>query len=454
MARGIRPAARALLLAALVAIGAGAATAEWLQPDPSLREALLLLRVAVRDTIGHGDDPARLDSLGLALMRVGRLEEAALVLRRVLAAEPRDAAAAAAMGKMALFSDRLDEADSLLTLALQGGREPDVVSDLYAVHLRRGAWARAAELAPDAGDAGRVPLLEAMAAEPPYRIASAPRALVRVPWQRSYPTPLVRVKLNGESMLMALDTGARDLLLDTWAARRAQVRELPSQSRVFWNGTRIGARNAMVQRLEIEGLKVEALPAGIASLRKWSLSVNPYGEPVAGVIGLGFLRAFSPTLDYEARVLELRPAGTPVTAGAEAPRVPYEIWGESELTVYGTLAGSRRMALLVQTGLPECGVAAPAEVFDEIGVKGGAISKAVKSTGSLLQGRPWVRVTVPTLSIGPVVVDKVPGWSGAMDSGELWRHGVRRDAILSHDAFRGRRVTFDWDARMIVLEEP
>jgi hypothetical protein len=197
---------------------------------------------------------------------------------------------------------------------------------------------------------------------------------------------------------------------------------------------------------------VEALPAGITSLRKWSLAVNPYGEPVAGVIGLGFLRAFTPTLDYDAHVLELRPRGVPLAPGPGAERLPYEMWGESELMVYGTLAGSRRMALIVQTGLPECGVAAPLEVFEEIGVKGGAMAKAVKSTGSVLQGRPWVRVTVPTVTVGPMVVDKVPGWSGAMDSAELWRHGVRRDAIISHDLFRKRRVTFDWGSRAILLE--
>jgi hypothetical protein len=387
-------------------------------------------------------------------MRLGRFDEARPVLGRALDASPRDPVAAAALGKMALFADRLDEAESLLTIALAGAREPDVMADLYALRLRRGDWTRAAELAPEAGEAGRVPLLEAMAAESLFRVTKSPGRTVRVPWQKSYPTPLVRVKLNGESMLMAIDTGSRDLLLDTWAATRAKVRELPAQSRVFWNGTRVGVRNAIVQRLEISGLVVETLPAGIASLRKWSLAVNPQSEPVAGVIGLAFLRAFTPTLDYEARVLELAPPGSAVAAGAGAQRVPYEIWGESDLTVRGTLSGSRRMAMVVQSGLPECGVAAPPEVFDEIGVKGGTIAKAVKTTGSVLQGRPWVRVTVPTVTIGTVVSDKVPGWSGAMDSAELWRHGVRRDAILSHDVFRGRRVTFDWAARALVIEEP
>ena len=67
--------------------------------------------------------------------------------------------------------------------------------------------------------------------------------------------PLVRVKLNGQSVLMAIDTGARDLMLDELVrARRVKVQRLPAQSRVFWNGTRIAVQNAMVQRLELGGI--------------------------------------------------------------------------------------------------------------------------------------------------------------------------------------------------------
>jgi hypothetical protein len=233
-----------------------------------------------------------------------------------------------------------------------------------------------------------------------------------------------------------------------------KVQEVPGQSPIFWSGTRLGVRNAMVQRLEIGGITIEDLPAGITSLRKWTIEVNPRAEKVVGVVGLNFLRAFTPTLDYARHELVLRPAGTPVQAGTSAQRVPFEVWGESELTVYGSLAGGRRMAMVVQSGIPGCGVAAPPEVFEEIGLKAGTVSRVLKGAGSWLQGRPWNAVSVSTVSVGPVAEDKVPGWSGAMDSGELWRHGVRRDAILSNDFFKGKRVTFDWSKRELVFERP
>ena len=110
------------------------------------------------------------------------------------------------------------------------------------------------------------------------------------------------------------------------------------------------------------------------------------------------------------------------------------------------------MALLLQTGIPGCGVGAPAEVFEEVGVKAGPISRAVRSAGARLQANPWAAVQVATVAVGPYVRDKVHGWSGALDSAELWRHGVRRDGLLSSEFLSGRRVTIDWEKQELVIE--
>jgi hypothetical protein len=252
---------------------------------------------------------------------------------------------------------------------------------------------------------------------------------------------------------MALDTGTNDLILDQTYARMANVRTLPSKSLVLWDGTRITVQHALVQRLELGGLRIEDVPAGVAGLRKWMLQVNPQAEPVAGVIGFGLLRRFTPTIDYIGQALVLRRPGSPYPVGPNARRIPFEVWGESELMVYGSINGGRRMAMLFQSGVPGCGVAAPADVFAEVGVKPGRVARAIKGAGSVLQGTPWTAVGVPNVTVGPLVRDKVRGWSGALNDAELWRHGVRRDAILSHDFFKGQRVTIDWEKRELVVEE-
>jgi hypothetical protein len=227
---------------------------------------------------------------------------------------------------------------------------------------------------------------------------------------------------------------------------------MPEQMPVLWNGTRVAARVALVQSLDLGGFRIERIPAAATTLRRWSLEVNPGSERVGGVIGLNLLARFTPTLDYHRCTLVLRPAGATITAGPGALRVPFELWGERELTVYGSLNGGRRMAMALQTGVPGCVVGAPPEVFEEVGVRPSAISRALRSAGSRLQGQSWAGVQVATVAVGPIVKDKVAGWSGALDSAELWRHGVRRDALLSSGFLSGRRVTIDWEKRELVIE--
>ncbi len=433
-----------LLLGGLAAI----ATADWMQPDARYRDAQLMARLAARDTVGHGTDAARFDSLGAQLFALGRADDAEQVYGRAATIAPGDPEALAALGKLALFHDQLGRADSLLTAA---GAEPGAAEDLLDALERRGDYARAATLADQLRLDGRAELLRAQADAPPYQLSHLPE-VVRVPWTIAYPVPLVRVKLNGQSVLMALDTGAGEMLLDPSTVRRCKVRRLIAQHTEFWCGTRVAVTNAMAQRLEIGAARLERVPAGVLPLRKWSLGVNPYGEPVAGVIGIEVLRRFAPTLDYANHVLELRPAG--IAPGARsAPRVPFELWGVNELTVHGSINGGRRMAMVVQTGVPGCGVGGTSELFDELGLKAGVLSRMAKGAGQWLQGRPWTPVMVPSVTLGPVAQDKVQGWSGAIDAAEVLRHGVRRDAVLGGEFFRDRRVSIDWQAHELVVEQ-
>lgn len=445
--RRLRPvlALLTLLAATLVSV----ARAEWLQPDPSIRNAQQDLRYALRDTAGHAGDPARLDSAAVLLLRLARLDEAARLFDRVAAIDPNDASARAGRGKLALFADQPARAESLLS-GIESG-DPLAAADLFAARLRLGEFAAAAEMTPLVNQEGRRELLARMAEHAPYEITAGPDRVV-VQFARSYPVVLVSVKLNGERVLMAVDTGSSDLIVDDMAFRRLKVQPVAGQSVVFWSGSRAVAGNAIVQRLDIGGFHIVNCPAGVMKLGRWSIEVNPQSERVAGVIGLNLLRKFSPTLDYKAMKLELRRPGTPWTPGDGAVRVPYQIWGESELTVFGSIAQGRKLAMVVQTGVPGCGVGAPQEVFDEMGIKPGALARMAKGAGSFLQGRPWSAVVVPSVAVGSIAADKLAGWSGALDSSELWRHGVRRDALLSHDFFRGRRVTFDWDRRELVFE--
>lgn len=446
--RALRATARAAALTLALSFAAPAA-ADWLQPDPSYREAQMLLRAAVRDTLHHPNDAVRLDSLGISLMRLGRFDDAMPVFERALALDPQDPVALAGLGKMALFRGDMDRALPHLEAAAK--IDDSALGDLFAARIRAGQYAAAADMAADVNQQGREEMLRRMAEIELYQMSDS-KPVIELRWRRAYPVPLVRARLNGRVVLLAVDTGASGLLVDDSAARLADVQPMAYEALTFWSGSRQAVRNALVQELQLGDLKIRNVPAGIISLRKWSLEVNPRGERVGGVLGLDVLRRFTPTLDYGDQKLVLHRDGSwQRPPGAQG--VPFEIWGENELTVYGSLAGGRRMAFVVQTGVPGCGVGAPIEVMEEIGVRPGAVSRLVKGAGQWLQGVPWAPVSVPSVSVGPVVESKVPGWQGALASSELWRHGVRRDALISHDFFKDRALTIDWKNRELVIEE-
>lgn len=450
-ARGGR---RGLAIAAVLALAAvsalapiPAARAEWQQPDPSYRDAQAALREALRDTVRQSGDLARLDTLAVAHLRLAQLADARRLFERVLAADSTDAAARAGLGKLALFDDRPARAESLLTGALQAS--DTAPRDLLAALIRLGRYADAAALADSLDLVARAEMLRRMAEDRTYVLSGATEA--KLMFRRLTPAPIVSVKLNGQAVLMAVDLGAGDLMLDDFVARQCKVELLTASGSVPWDGLRVTARNAMVRKLEIGGLRIENLPAAVLPLRKWGLAINPEGERIAGVIGANLLRRFTPVFDFQNGRLELLAAGQAPAAPRGTPKVPFEIWGENEMMVYGSIEGGRRMGLLVTTAIPECGIAAPPEVFEELGVKPGAMSRMIKSSGTGLSGSPWGQLSA-SVTVGPISRDKVMGWSGAMASGELWRHGVRRDAEISGDFFKGYRVSVDWAKRELLFE--
>ncbi len=442
-ALALLPALALVLAAALPARAQDDFPQDW-------REAQTRLRDAVRDTVGHGDDAGRLSTLGQALVRLGRWNDATKVLDRVLALQPNDRPSLAALGKIALYHERTGEAESLLVAA---GDAEGAVRDLYAARLRTGDWKGAAALAEEANDEGRLPLLERLQQLDAFQVLKGP-ATAKLRFARAYPVPLVKASLNGHQVLVALDPGCPGVLVDPTNVRAAHLEELPGERAVFWIGSHVAAGNAIAQQVELGGIQIANVPVATTSLHRYSLDVNPLGRDIGMVLGLDLLERLGVRIDFKKQYLELRRerAVTDRSSASIAPRVPFERWTENQLVVWGSIGGGRRLSMIVGTGLPGAGFGGPYDTFEELGLKPGKMANLMRGVGTALQGRPWAAATVPTLSVGSVVGDRVNGWMGAMDPGEAWREGVRLDGLLGPDWFSRRRVTFDWVRHELIFE--
>ena len=368
------------------------------------------------------------------------------MLRRALAVRPDDRPTLAALGKIALYRHEVAEAESLLVAA---GDAEGAARDLYASRLRRGDWKGAADLAETVGDAGHLPLLERLQSVDAFALQPGP-ATADLGFDRAFPVPLVRVKLNGQQVLAAIDPGSPNVLVDRAALGARGIDRVPGERAVFWIGSRVAARNGIARKIDLGGIAFTNVPVAVTSLHRYSLDVNPMGRDIGMVIGLPLLERLGVTIDFPRQRLELRRSAA-VAPGGYEQRVPWERWTENQLVVWGSIGGGRRMSMIVGTGLPGAGFGGPVDVFDELGLRPGKMSNLMRGAGMVLQGRPWTQVGVPTLSVGGVVGDRVSGWMGAMDPGEAWREGARLDGLLGPEWFKGRRVAFDWEKHELVF---
>lgn len=445
----IRPRHAALLpLCLFLALAPAAARAQQDDDVPSSwHEAQRQVRDAARDTVGRGEDPDRLETLGLALVRLGRWSDAEKVLGRVLAVRPGDRPALAGLGKMALYHHHVADAESLLVAA---GDAEGAARDLYAARLRTGDWKGAAALAETVEDAGRLPLLERLQEVNAFELRPGPEQGV-LGFDRAYPVPLVKVKLNGRQVLAAIDPGCPGVLVDPTDARACQLEILPGERAVFWLGSHVAAGNAIAPKVELGGIEIATVPVATTSLHRYSLDVNPLGRDIGMVLGLDLLERIGVTIDFKKQHLYVQRSRAVTRSSVVAQRVPYERWTENQLVVWGSIGGGRKLSMIVGTGLPGAGFGGPYDVFEELGLKPGKMANLMRGVGTVLQGRPWASAVVPTLAIGSVVGDRVNGWMGAMDPGEAWREGARLDGLLGPDFFRGRLVAFDWEKHELVF---
>ena len=399
------------------------------------------------------------------LFMVGRFAEAGKLYARIAAQNPRDYSAALELGRIALLSNRLDDAQKWLgkAIALKPG-VTDAKVMLAEVFYRRDDFQKAAaslngvEVRSDKLVALQYPTLnvaklESFKGQTPYEVQGNGTS-TRLKFLKTEPLPLVSVRVNGgNEVTFFIDTGASEVLLDTDFAQELGVPQFGSVQGTFSGGQHADVQNGRIDSLTVGDWTIKNLPVATIALRQLSQAFGV--KRIDGCIGTTLLYHLLATLDYPHGELVLRRKTADSlkqfrpTLSRKSVAVPFWIVGDHFMVGWGRVEKMPPALLFVDTGLAGAGVKLAESVIKEAGIKL-ETDKASEGAGGggKLQLVPY---TVHQLSFGDVKEKDVPG---LYDGPFPWENsfGFHLAGMVGHDFFKPYAVTFDFENMRIFLQ--
>lgn len=340
-----------------------------------------------------------------------------------LAASADDVAALTGLARLKLYDERRSEARELAQHAQR--LDP---GNVEAKRALRGADVRDAAFAPEV-----------------WRITMPDSGAVDVPFVVTDPLPVVKVTINGVDHLFLIDTGAPDIVLDSDFANELGLKPGGAQTGTFAGGAQAAFEHVVLPAMDVGGVHIEQVPASVLPTRAMS-----HDRVIDGIIGTGFLMHFLPTLNYAEGLLTLRPRSASADFEAsvtDGQAVPMWLVGDHFLFVRGHVGDGPEALYNIDTGLEAAGIQAKRATLDDAHV---AIDETAVQTG--LGGGGTVRF-IPfkaSATIGAVTVDNLDGvYTPDGDQYGLFQFAVA--GTISHQFFREKTLTFDFDAMKMVI---
>jgi hypothetical protein len=359
-----------------------------------------------------------------ALFAAGDFAGAAGAYEAAAKASPADARAQAGLARARLYNNRVDEAIALAQQALAAQPDNPVARQTLAVAQQRKA----------AFGADRFQI-------------SAPPGETIVPFAVTDPLPVVQVTIGDRQAYFLIDTGGPDIMVSADLAQALGLQTQAAGEGVFAGGVRAAVQRTVVPQLQIGGVKIANVPAGVRP----GVGLQIPGHKIEGIVGTGLLMHFLPTLDYCQGRLILRPRSASAAferAAAGANVLPMWLVGDHFVFARGRLQHGSEGLFLIDTGLAGGGVSASKATLDEAGV---AIDPSRAATG-VGGGGPVTVIPFRTgATLGALTVDDLTGFYSP-GGDPLAMFPFKTKGLLSHGFFRHSRLTFDFDAMKLVTE--
>ncbi|MBO9516585.1 MAG: aspartyl protease family protein [Porphyrobacter sp.] len=361
------------------------------------------------------------------LFAQGRFEEAARVYEDSAKAAPGSGPALARLARARLYEGRESEALDLAQKALaMAPGDPVATATMGMARVRQRNFG--ADF---------------------YEIEN-PEVTGSVPFVITDPLPVVHVTIGERQATFLIDTGAPDIMLRRPFAEALGLPISEGGVGVFAGGLQGRVERTVVPELEIGGIRIRNVPAGINPSAD---GLKLPGVELDGVIGTGLLMHFLSTLDYCTGKLTLAPRDTSAAFQARAAEgganiVPFWFVGDHFIFARGKLNQAEGL-FLIDTGLAGGGLVAPKATLDAAGV---TIDESKTMTG---QGGGGAVQFVPfraAATLGNLTRDDLPGVYMPGGGNPLSAFPFRSSGMISHGFFRESRLTFDFEAMKLATE--
>lgn len=405
------------------------------------------------------------DRFANRLFQAGNFAEAGKIYARIAAQNPRNYSAALELGRIALLSNRFDDARKWLekAIALQPSAT-DAKVTLAEVFYRSDDFQKAAtslqgieagsnKLLTSQYPTLDVAQLESFKDQTPYETQGDGQS-TRLKFLKTDPLPLVSVRVNGgDEVTFFIDTGASEVVLDTDFARELGIPKFGSVQGTFSGGQRADVQSGRINSLAVGDWTIKNLPIATLALRQLSKDLGV--KRIDGCIGTTLLYHFLATLDYPHGELVLRRKTATslkqfrAASSGKSVQVPFWIAGDHFMVGWGRVETIPPVLLFVDTGLAGAGVKLAEPVIKEARIKLEE-DKAFEGAGGggKLKIVPY---TVRQISLGEARAINLPG---LYDGPFPWEtsFGFHLAGMVGHDFFKSYAVTFDFENMRIFLQ--
>jgi len=399
------------------------------------------------------------------LFETGKFAEAGKLYSQIVAQNPKDYSATLQLGRIALLSNRLNDAQKWLEKAIAlkpNDTDPKVM--LSQAFYRRDNFPKAAAALKDVDVSSNklireqyptlnVAMLESFKGQTPYELHGNGTS-IRVKFVRTDPLPIVNVRVNGgREVTFFIDTGGSEVTLDTDFAKELGVPQFGAMQGTFSGGQHAEVGLGRVDSVTLGDWTVKNVPTATLPLRQLSEGFGV--KQLDGIIGTTLFYHFLTTMDYPHGELVLRRKDAQnLEAFKKSPgkKVMVPIWmaGDHFMVGWGRVESLPPSLLFVDTGLTGAGVKLAESVIKEAGIK---LDESKASVGAGGGGTlKIVPYTVHYLSLGDIKEENVQGvYDGPFPFENTF--GFHLAGMVGHEFFRPYVITFDFQNMQIFLQQ-